>query len=331
MGDDVLPSSQGLPSDDPQPPVFPYGEIPRVVYTAAGEVLDLTGLQLPNLSNMPIQPGITDLDLTQNRLRAVDPMLSIPTGLLKLSLRQNLLTDAEPLTNLPGLQGIRHLVLHDNHLKEIPPLEALQELAFLDISFNELASMAPIAGASVKLEELYLASNKIPRIEGLSHLRNLHSLELGNNGIREIQGLDELPLRQLWLGKNKITKLALPSSVGRYLRQISVQSNRLTSMQGIEGLGRLVNLRILDLGNNRILRLENLETLTRLEDLWVNDNPIELTEITADPFPLAACVETLSTIYMEGCPAAHDPSYKDTLLARLPALTQIDSSLVHRH
>jgi protein phosphatase 1 regulatory subunit 7 len=75
------------------------------------------------------------------------------------------------------------------------------------------------------LDTVYLVQNRITKIEGLDALgSNLRSLELGGNRIRvcvavfltkfhlivtkNIEGLDALVnLEELWLGKNKITKL----------------------------------------------------------------------------------------------------------------------------
>ncbi len=40
----------------------------------------------------------------------------------------------------------------------------------------------------------------------------------------------------------------------------------------VQGLEPLKNLKILDVSNNRISKVEGLDSQTQLEDLWLNDN-----------------------------------------------------------
>ncbi|KKM17650.1 hypothetical protein LCGC14_1673610, partial [marine sediment metagenome] len=42
----------------------------------------------------------------------------------------------------------------------------------------------------------------------------------------------------------------------------------------IKGLEPLINLETLDLGQNRIIRIQGLESLMKLKDLWLADNLI---------------------------------------------------------
>ena len=73
-----------------------------------------------------------------------------------------------------------------------------------------------------QLQKLFLANNKITRIDGVAGLQHLEMLELGSNRIRVcappllratravqvIENLDNLPaLTQLYLGKNKIARI----------------------------------------------------------------------------------------------------------------------------
>ncbi|CAI7738364.1 unnamed protein product [Closterium sp. NIES-54] len=76
-----------------------------------GDVLDLTGNQLKDLAGIPLPPTLTDLDLTTNRLAALDPRIGDLERLEKLSFRQNLITDAaaaglKDLTRLTSLKGV---------------------------------------------------------------------------------------------------------------------------------------------------------------------------------------------------------------------------------
>lgn len=55
--------------------------------------LDLTSCQLHDLSEVEIPPTLEELDLTANRLAAVDPRIGHLPRLRKISFRQNLLDD----------------------------------------------------------------------------------------------------------------------------------------------------------------------------------------------------------------------------------------------
>jgi protein phosphatase 1 regulatory subunit 7 len=94
-------------------------------------------------------------------------------------------------------------------------------------------------------------------------------------------GLAQLgQLQELWLGRNRIAEVGDGLSSLTNLRRLSLQSNRLTSMAGLqhctaleelylshngiqqlEGLQALTKLKILDIANNRLRQIDGLETL----------------------------------------------------------------------
>ncbi|CAI5498939.1 unnamed protein product [Closterium sp. Naga37s-1] len=235
------------------------------------------------------------LDLSYNHINALPPHSPLspppsPPSLLshpptpatrqELVLRDNLLK--------------KELVLRDNLLKKVPLVSPLTALSLLDLSYNHIHGMAPLASSALPaLRELYLANNRIGHIEALEGFTQLRLLELGSNKIREMENLSHLSaLEELWVGRNKIREVRVDGLSA--LVKISVQSNRLTCMRGfetctrlqelylsnngitvMEGLEALTNLRILDLAANAITHVQGLDTLTSLEDLWLNDNRIE--------------------------------------------------------
>ncbi|EFN52712.1 hypothetical protein CHLNCDRAFT_56306 [Chlorella variabilis] len=312
----------------------------------AGAELDLTNAHLPSLDEVDLPSGLTSLDLTANRLRSMEPNLLALTGLRRLCLRQNLVSQVAEVEALASAPVLEALDLRDNQLKALPSLAAFTSLRYLEVSYNEVRSLAPLSSlGSTQLTELFVACNKIAAIESLERLALLHTLELGGNRIRSLEGLSQLGLLQeLWLGRNRIAELGDCLSSLHNLRRLSLQSNRLTSMAGLqhctaleelylshngieqlEGLDRLVNLKILDVANNRIQRIGNLGVL-QLTDLWANDNQIgSLDEVEA---ALKSQRGSMSCVYLRGNPCAAGTDYKLRMKFTLPRLEQLDDSPV---
>jgi protein phosphatase 1 regulatory subunit 7 len=79
--------------------------------------------------------------------------------------------------------GLHKLELYDNYIKALVGLENLSNLKILDMSFNAVRDMSPVAACPL-LEELYLAQNKLRKIQGIRELKHLRILDLGANRIR---------------------------------------------------------------------------------------------------------------------------------------------------
>lgn len=194
------------------------------------------------------------LDLTANRLKNFEAKVLALQHLTSLCVRQNLLSEASEVEALASAAELRHLELRDNQFTAVPSLEAFTSLTYLELSYNDIRHMAPLASLRAPhLEELYVANNKVTAIESVSQLTSLQVLELGSNRIRVIEGLDTLQnLRELWLGRNRITEI---SNMGALcaLRRLALQSNRLTSMRG---LSECTALEELYLSHNGIKSIE---------------------------------------------------------------------------
>ncbi|KAK3811291.1 MAG: hypothetical protein J3Q66DRAFT_404671 [Benniella sp.] len=168
---------------------------------------------------------------------------------------------------LEALTSLVDLDLYDNRCSKIEGLENLTELRSLDLSFNDNRHIKNVAHL-VNLPDLYFVSNKITVIENLSTLVNITNLELGSNqsGLSCESGATVAR-------KDKITKLEL--------KILSIQSNRLTAIEGLEDLENLeIYLshngisRIEGLERN-ISKLENLGHLKNLEELWASNNMLD--------------------------------------------------------
>ncbi|CAG7883883.1 unnamed protein product [Brassica rapa] len=209
-----------------------------------------------------------------------------------------------------------NLMISNQKLAEVPDISIFSRLLVFDVSFNEITSLEGLSKASSTLKELYVSKNEVNKIMEIEHLHDLQILELGSNRLRVMVNMESLTkLEELWLGRNRIKVVNLCGL--RCIKKISLQSNQLTSMKGfevcvvlplcklylshngiskMEGLSALVNLRVLDVSNNKLTSVDDIQSLTKLEDLWLNDNQIEIleaiTEAKMDANVTANCVHS---------------------------------------
>lgn len=80
-------------------------------------------------------------------------------------------------------------------------------------------------------------------------------------------------------------------------------------------------LRVLDLAANKISRLQRLETLANIEELWMNSNQLSN---FAELDTLKSCTK-LQTLYLEHNPLAQDPQYVNKVRVAIAGITQLDA------
>ena len=192
-----------------------------MIDAAEPTILDLSGEVIELLTEIELDPSLTELTLMHCRLQQIDSLLPL-TRLEKLNLRANRIREVQGLQNCVQLC---ELELYENQLTQLSGLDGLARLELLDVSFNELTRIDGIQELAA-LRELYLANNKIGAIEGLHGLPALRLLELGSNRLRAIQQLEHLSsLEELHLGRNKLTQLDGLQTLAK-LRVLGVVSHR---------------------------------------------------------------------------------------------------------
>ena len=144
------------------------------------------------------------------------------------------------------------------------------EVIELNLSMCDLEEV-PNLLAFEKLRILNLAQNKIVHIEGLDQLANLQTLILFGNQLTRIEGLDKLTnLQTLILISNQLTRIEGLDKLTN-LQSLDLSGNQLTR---IEGLDQLTNLQSLGLSGNQITSIEGLDQLTNLQSLGLFGNQI---------------------------------------------------------
>ncbi|CAF1770756.1 unnamed protein product [Brassica oleracea var. botrytis] len=99
----------------------------------------------------------------------------------------------------------------------------------------------------------------------------------------------------------------------------------------MEGLSALVNLRVLDVSNNKLTSVDDIQSLTKYVTFrWkiyglISDNQIESLEAITEA--VEGSKEKLTTIYLENNPCAKSSDYVAVLRKIFPNVEQIDSNL----
>lgn len=116
---------------------------------------------------------------------------------------------------------------------------------------------------------------KIPDICSLLNqldLSRIVSLDLSNNNIQQVSGLDCLPsLADLNLSNNQIDSL-LGFPLMENLERLDLARNKLKDLQGIELLTWIIELQ---LGENFLENLTGLEKLKDLQKIWLELNKLK--------------------------------------------------------
>ncbi len=96
--------------------------------------------------------------------------------------------------------ALKSLWLGKNKIEAITGLENLVNLRQLDVQHNRLTTLGDGLRHLSHLEELYLAWNSIPDLQGLPVPSSLNTVDLSKNQIASLEGVTEhTGLEELWL------------------------------------------------------------------------------------------------------------------------------------
>jgi Leucine-rich repeat (LRR) protein len=96
--------------------------------------------------------------------------------------------------------ALKSLWLGRNKIEAISGLDTLVNLRQLDIQHNRLETLGDGLLHLSHLEELYLAWNNIPNLQGLPHPSSLNTVDLSKNQIATLEGVQQhTTLEELWL------------------------------------------------------------------------------------------------------------------------------------
>ncbi|XP_071488184.1 protein flightless-1 homolog [Diadema antillarum] len=240
-------------------------------------------LSFNNIKEIPssLFMNLTDLiyiNFSDNKLEIIPPQLRRLTNIQTLILNNNPLLHAQlrQLTSMTQLQTL-HLRNTQRTLSNIPPqLDALVNLADVDLSYNDLTSVPDAFYTLSSLKRLNLSNNAVTELSVLDSWTRLETLNVARNKLTALPpSLCKLiSLKRLIISGNTINFDGLPTGISKLvcLEQFIAADNHLESVP--EGLCRCPKIKKLILVKNRLVTLpEAIHFITDLETLDVRDNP----------------------------------------------------------
>ncbi|KAA3456383.1 plant intracellular Ras-group-related LRR protein 5-like [Gossypium australe] len=246
-------------------------------------VLDLKAKLMDQMEWLPVSigklNGVTELDLSENRIMALPPSIDGLRALTKLDLHSN------QLINLPDgigeLVNLLELDLHANRLSSLPAsFGNLKNLMNLDLSSNNFTHLPDTIGDLTSLKRLIVETNELEELPyTIGNCSSLLVLRLDFNRIKALpEAIGKLECLEILTAHYNRIK-GLPTTMGNLsnLKELDVSFNEIESIP--ETLCFAISLRKLKVGKNfadlRALP-RSIGNLEMLEELDISDNQIRV-------------------------------------------------------
>ncbi|KAK3314766.1 hypothetical protein B0H66DRAFT_321592 [Apodospora peruviana] len=249
----------------------------------------------------PFEPDWDDLRELQFRNRRLGSLHALDefcTHLESLDASNN---DIRNLSGIPS--SVRQLKMTNNQLSSLTDWGHLMNLQYIDISNNGLASLAAFKNL-VHLRSLRVDNNQLTSLDGIkfhdglqtlrvrgnliqdldfdgSRLHRLTELDLRNNRIEHVSGLEQLPsLSSLNLEGNQLETFAVDSESPLVsLRYLRLDDNKISTLD----IKLLPHLRLLHADRNRLTQISGFSRARRVDSLSLReqqgDLPLGLTHL----------------------------------------------------
>ncbi|KAK6515661.1 hypothetical protein TWF506_007979 [Arthrobotrys conoides] len=258
------------------------------------QFLDLSSNRLDNLSGLSGLIHLRDLKADNNQITSLDGISHLD-GLVKLRLRLNHIRGVNFGTS--NLKHLKSLDLGSNKIQRVECLHRLPELSYLNLDSNDILEFAVPDGLEVRdlrtldlsrnnlryftarpfpnIKTLYLDSNKLEVVDGISTARHLDSFSFRSQGGPSTVNIpfnSLYELRKVYASGNPISSLSILDYFVnlQYLELASCNLRVLPS-----NFGRLMtNIRVINLNNNALSDIKPLYGIVRLKKLYLMGNRI---------------------------------------------------------
>jgi Leucine-rich repeat (LRR) protein len=187
------------------------------------------------------------------------------------------------LTGLEHAKNLESLVLRDNLIKDLSPIQGLSKLKNLDLSGNRLTSLlslAPLPGSSLRI--LNLSRNRLLGLSGVGGFGALVQLDVSSNALIDLEGVSNLKgLVNLYAQENQLGREESYTDQNRNKQFDEGEPFTDDSGNGKRDTDPLVevqnlpNLASLHLYGNRISSIDSLSNLPSLHTLLLSGNLVD--------------------------------------------------------
>ncbi|XP_076442127.1 leucine-rich repeat-containing protein 9-like isoform X2 [Babylonia areolata] len=215
-----------------------------------------------------------------------------------------------------------------------------------EVCLNNGISHSKLAVEGPELEVLEMFFSGFPRLIGLHHFPNIHTMTIIGQSISVLNGLTTLTkLKELWVAECQIQKIAgLEKCV--LVEKLYLYGNQISH---IDNLHMLSNLQVLWLNGNNIKNIENLTNLPKLTELNLAENKIEkighsldsniyLEDLNLSGNPISSLRDLTNLVRLaklqslslkdplySPCPVSQLCNYSTHILFHLPSLRRLDT------
>jgi internalin A len=248
----------------------------RAVRKSGGDVLDLSGLELPEVPSEIVElTSLQTLYLTNNQISSLPSEIGQLTNLQALYLTNNQISSLP--SEIGQVTSLQTLDLTNNQISSLPSeIGQLTSLQTLDLRNNRISSLPSEIGQLTSLQTLDLTNNQISSLPSeIGQLTSLQTLDLMDNKLSSLPSeIGQLMgLQSLGLMDNQLSLLPAATLQLTGLQSLDLMGNRLSSLPA--GIGRLASLKSLDLMGNNISSLPTeIGQLTGLQSLDLRKNQI---------------------------------------------------------
>ena len=193
----------------------------------------------------------------------------------------------QSLTGIDALRNLATLDLSDNDVRDLAPLSGLRSLNGLKLTHNQVADLEPLRG--LPLQDVGLSGNAIRDVGPLASTPGIRYLGLAQNQIDDLAPLAALTrLTTLDVSGNAIGDVT-PLAGLTELTRLTVSQNRVADPQPLGGLPALT---MLDIAGNEVHDAARFAGFPALDELWIGGNPVpDVTPLTGLPALLGVDLE----------------------------------------
>ena len=216
--------------------------------------------------------------------------------------------------NENNMMDLIYLDAQEREIECLDGLEYAQNIETLILSRNKLQSLDPIKDLR-NIEKLDVSGNQLRDLQALHGFRQLKSLNISHNNLytMDISAVAAMiNLEYLNMKKAKIDSLVYLEKCA-HLKEVSINTENGPFSFAV--LGRLKNLKKLDLSGMRLFNIDDLTYISTLEELDLSTNLMN--DISA-----LLSMENLRVLNVQNCPYLKDYS----LLKEFPSLEELDMS-----